>query len=254
MAESSTGPVKISPEGMFRLPSELIQVRPPTERVGQCRRPRSGSFARRAMNSTSPAWRRPSSCQAIRGVGLIEKQGPNDERFVFRQGHLGVGRVRGSRELGQYPARPPGRLADRVAGTLVDRLSPASTLLIERVSLSAAIRMRAPTDCASKRADGGHECQLGFGCVLDKELVQSGELESHQRMSSPPDDCLKASLDQRPAENLGAQGDGLSRFDFQAVIDQKIGPTLDHAVLQPPRSFHQRDKCRSPRLSLSHRW
>ena len=33
VAESSTGPVKISPEGMFRLPSELIQVRPATERV-----------------------------------------------------------------------------------------------------------------------------------------------------------------------------------------------------------------------------
>ena len=67
VAESSTGPVKISPDGMFRLPSELIQVRPATERVKSV--PSASIRIERTpdMNSTRPACRRPSSCQAAAG-------------------------------------------------------------------------------------------------------------------------------------------------------------------------------------------
>ena len=98
------------------------------------------------MNSTRPACRRPSSCQAVSRVGPIEEQGAGDEVFVFGQGHPGVGRVSRSRKLGQNPAGPAGRLADRVSGSLEDGLPLGSTRLIERVSLSAAIRIRALTD------------------------------------------------------------------------------------------------------------
>ena len=69
MAESSTGPVKISPEGMLRRPSELIQVRPATERVRSVPSASIRIVLTPDMNSTSPACRRPSSCHAAAGSG-----------------------------------------------------------------------------------------------------------------------------------------------------------------------------------------
>ena len=67
VADASCGPVKTSPEGMLRRPSELIQVRPETSRV----RSVPGAWRRISRTvesrSTRRAWRSESACQAATG-------------------------------------------------------------------------------------------------------------------------------------------------------------------------------------------
>ncbi len=73
----SWGPVKTSPEGMFRLPSELTHVRPLTSRVTSV--PSASMRTVLALESrlTSWAWKAPSSCQAATGpAGRSRKSAP----------------------------------------------------------------------------------------------------------------------------------------------------------------------------------
>ena len=66
----SSGPVKTSPLGMLRLPSELTQVRPSTlERQVGARRPRCAARARRAGARSARSWKARSSPQAATGSG-----------------------------------------------------------------------------------------------------------------------------------------------------------------------------------------
>ena len=74
--------------------------------------------------------------------------------------------------------------------------------------------------------------QLSLGRLLQEELVQPGKLEPDQRMGAAAHDRLVAGLDQRPRQDLRADGDRLPWRDSQAVIDQQIGPARDHFVLQ----------------------
>ena len=65
----SSGPVKTSPLGMLRRPSELTQVRPPTRSVRSVPSASMRSSSAALSRSTSAAWRALSSCQAAIGSG-----------------------------------------------------------------------------------------------------------------------------------------------------------------------------------------
>ena len=114
--------MKISPEGMLRRPSELIQVRPATESV------RSVSVGLdpdrlHACHEFDQAGL--PAAQLLPGrlrVGSIEEHGPGDEVFVLGQGHPGGRGVGGRRILGQDPAPVPRGLADRVPRAVEGRL------------------------------------------------------------------------------------------------------------------------------------
>ncbi len=169
-------------------------------------------------------------------VGPIEKQGADDELFVLRQGHPGVGRVSRSRKLGQHPPSSPRGLADRIAGSLEDGLTtgvdPAHRA---RVALGRDPDPGVHRLSLEKRGRR-QELQLCVRRLLEKKLVQSRQFQPYERVRAPPDDRLVTGFDQRPPEELGAERDRLARLDLQAVIDQQIGPALDHGVLQSSRS------------------
>ena len=88
------GPVKTSPEGMLRLPSELTQVRPldGQRQVGALGLDAQLARARSAARSAAPGSARSSPHAAV-GVVAVEEQRAADER----------------RELGRAHARPAGR-------------------------------------------------------------------------------------------------------------------------------------------------
>ena len=119
LADSSSGPVKTSPLGMLRRPSELIQVRPPTRRrrsvpSASIRISRAGRAARRAAPGASL-----SSRHACDRVGTVEEQGPVDERRVVVVAHprlLGERRRRPDRAAPARGAAAPPGPAPRAGG------------------------------------------------------------------------------------------------------------------------------------------
>ena len=149
------------------------------------------------------------------------------------------------------------RIGSRARSTSACRRG--SIRLIERVSLSAAIRIRAATFSASNSASGGrYESWASLG-PLEEELVQPGDLEPQERMPPLVHDRLETGFHERPGNDARAQHDRLAALDPQAIIDQQFGPPRgDHVVQLPAPSFAAKHSRVTSvvvyKISLSHRF
>ena len=86
------------------------------------------------------------------------------------------------------------RIGSRVRSNRACRLG--STWLIDRVSLSAEIRIRAGDDLCLMNRRGRKKGELGLARVLDKELVEPRKIEPDQGVPASEHDRLVTSLDQ----------------------------------------------------------
>ena len=115
-AESSTGPVKTSPDGMLRLPSELTHVRPAT----LSRRSVPSASMRSSRAPAQPLdqarLQRAQLAPGGRRVVAVEEHGAADERLQLGGPHPGLLGGGGRGPQGPAPAAPHRRLADRRAG------------------------------------------------------------------------------------------------------------------------------------------
>ena len=68
--------------------------------------------------------------------------------------------------------------------------------------------------------------------VLEEELMQAGDLQSHQRMGPAQDHGPGRGLDQRPRFQVRADRDRLASLDPQAIIHQEVRPPADRIVSQ----------------------
>ena len=112
LAKSSTGPVKTSPLGKLRCPSELLQRRPATLRV------RSVSSVTKRRVRLVASMSHSTLLFVVDGppggyrIGLIEQAGAVDEVLVVGQAHLGLlGTGLGGEECAATSGGRPGRRA-----------------------------------------------------------------------------------------------------------------------------------------------
>ena len=130
-AECSCGPVKTSPDGMLRLPSELIHVRPSTSSVRSV--PSASMWISRAgaRRSIRPAWNARSSPHAATGSSRSRNSARADEVLELARAHpglLGGGGGRPQRDrpaLGERAARAAARGRARRAPSGPGRRRPA---------------------------------------------------------------------------------------------------------------------------------
>ena len=145
-AESSCGPVKTSPDGMLRLPSELTHVRPPTRSRRSVPSASIRSSSAPLSRSISRACRSRSSPHAASGSVAVEEQRALDERA----------------ELGRAHARLLGR-----GGRRPERAAPAACASAPRGSAPAPARRgpgapgrrpRAPSCCPAPGSRARRRC------------------------------------------------------------------------------------------------
>ena len=96
--------MKTSPDGMFRLPSELIQRRPSTEISRSVPSPSIRSTLTPERNSTIPCCCAPQFLPGPDRIFLVQKHRAFHISFVVGQVHLRLTGVAGRGILGQYPA------------------------------------------------------------------------------------------------------------------------------------------------------
>ena len=237
------GPVKISPEGMLRRPSELIQVRPATESVRSVPSPSIRTSETPVMNSTSPACRRPSVLPGRDRVVAVEEHRRGDVSLVVGQRHPGVGGVGGGRDTGSgpiascWPARGagpgPGRRSPAASGR--PRASTGCRSRPRSGSGRRRPRPRGPRPARGGRAGPRSACSR-------KNSARPGQLEPDERVRPPEDDLAEARLDQRPGLQLRGDQDRLAGLDPQAVVDQQVAQraTRSSVIRPPPRSGRRR--------------
>ena len=106
-AESSTGPVKISPSGKLCSPSALIHLRPPTRKVRSVPSPTIRNVSKALIASTSRFCSSLTCRQAATGSSSVTRARPEHKFGVILQRHTRLlgGRVGGI--LGHAPAQLP---------------------------------------------------------------------------------------------------------------------------------------------------
>ena len=232
--------MKISPEGMLRLPSELIQVRPATERVKSVPGASIRSDFAPGHEFDQAGLAAPQLLPGGLRVVPIEEHGPGDEIFILGKAHAGGLGVSLGRILGQDPPPMPRGLADRVS-CAVECCLPAG------IDPAHRARVALGRDPDPRRDLLGLEerlrrqmSKLGLAGLLEEVLVKPGDLEPQERMPPLLHDRLETRFDERLREHARAEHDRLAALDSQAIIDQQVGPACGHQVVQVPFSVDLR--------------
>ena len=185
------------------------------------------------MNSTSPAWRRPSSRQAAVGIGPVEEHRGDDERLVLARASCRRPRRRRPSDTASGPIASAGRRggSGRASARNV-ACRRGSTRRIAAVSPSAEIRIRPSASWASAIADGGRWASCASSACSRKNSVRPG-ISSRTSGYAP----------RRITALAAASTSGLASSDepirivsprstLQAVIHQQVRPSGDHVVAE----------------------
>ena len=176
-AEVSCGPVKTSPLGMLRLPSELTQVRPSTfERQVGARAPRCGSRSRaRGARSAAPGSSR-SSPHAAAGSSRSRNSARVDEGGEVRRAHARLLGGGGGRPQRDRPAARRARSRAAACARGRPRASRAGIDARQRVRVVGGLDPQRGVDVLGLGELGrGKPSRCGRARALQKPLVLAGQ-------------------------------------------------------------------------------
>ena len=203
-AECSCGPVKTSPEGMLRLPSELTHTRSETSSRRSVPSPRMWISRAGASRSISPAWNARSSPQAATGSSRSRNSARVDERLELPRAHPGLLGGRGRRPQRDRPALGQPQLAQR-------RLGPRRARQPRRVDRRPARwRCRWPGSAATRRARArrrarptGTLSSCASRTALQKPSDCPGSVDVQQRPRAPLEHLALQRQQQRRRQRRG---------------------------------------------------
>jgi len=238
LAESSTGPVKISPPGMFLWPSSLIQVRPATEKVRSVSGPTRWISRLPARRSISASCRAPSSRQTATGSGRSTRPRTEDKIGQLAGRHLpvlgvGVGRIHGDAPaqatIGIARHHRLAQFAARALGLRRSRRIDARERLGVAVAHDRELRVEVFEVVARDRRDSG-QLRLVGGAVVKR--FEAGQAQVDVRVRSEDERLPEALLDQRRGDRLCPDHEEIARAEAEGVVGQQLGEALDARVGQ----------------------
>ena len=222
-AESSCGPVKTSPEGMLRFPSEFTHVRPSTRRRRSVPSASMCSSRAPARRSISAAWRARSSVQAADGIVLVEERRAPHE----------VG------ELRRAPCPPAGR---RRRSARTCRTSAAQARLPDRAPRPRGARQARRIDAGQRAGVVGRlDDERGVGALGLRQLGGREGVEMRVARRRPPLLALPGQLGAQERPRLALQQLALEREqerggERRGADDHLVaGPGLEAVAAQQAR-------------------
>ena len=222
LALRSCGPVKTSPLGMLRLPSELTHVRPATpsvRSVPSASRRSSRASRRRAISRSWKARRPPHGRHR---VGLVEEQRAAHEGREVLERHARLLGERLGRPQRRAPALLHRRLADRAPRAGVAR-DPIGVDADELAHVAGRLDAQQRVDLLGL---GEREVGVVVEVALARVLVEGGrlpgQLDAQQRPRVALEDRALQLEQQRRRQRGRAHEHGLAGLDVEAVAGQQV--------------------------------
>ena len=228
LAESSSGPVKTSPLGMLRRPSELIHVRPSTRR----RRSVPSASIRISRATASRSTSRRLALRSARATPPPDRAGrgtaPARRTPRSRLAHARLLGERRRRPHRPAPApRQPG-LLDRARGRAAARvIQRGSTPASARVLAGALIVRNASTACASVSSSGANPSSCRVAGVAVEALGQPRRREPQQRP--------RAALEHRAVQRASSAAAAAARCGDQDLLARARPPGTSRTAARRTR-------------------